>query len=188
MANLKIIPVCIAVLFFMGNIYAQRIAVKTNLLYDATTSFNLEGEIRMSNHSTFSLSAGFNPWNFSNNTRLKHISVKPEFRYWLYEPFAGHFFGASLMYADFNIGGIKFLSNSLKNNRYEGWLGAASLSYGYHYPISTHWSIEGSIGIGINRIDYNQYKITEPDKLVKKKLFYYIGPNQISLSIVYVIK
>ena len=46
---------------------AQEVAVKTNLLYDATTTFNLGAEFCLAPKWTLDLSANYNPFTFSDN-------------------------------------------------------------------------------------------------------------------------
>ena len=55
-----------------ANLCGQSLAIKSNLLYDLTTSLNLGGEIRCDDTHTFSLSVNYNPWNFSGNKKMKH--------------------------------------------------------------------------------------------------------------------
>lgn len=61
---------------------AQKAAIKTNLLYDATTTFNLGAEFALSPKWTLDVSGNYNPWTFSNNKKWKHWLVQPEARYW----------------------------------------------------------------------------------------------------------
>ena len=58
-----------------ANLCGQSLAIKSNLLYDLTTSLNLGGEIRCDDTHTFSLSVNYNPWNFSGNKKMKHFLV-----------------------------------------------------------------------------------------------------------------
>ena len=46
---------------------AQSIAVKSNVLYDLTGTFNLGGEIRCDDTHSFNLSVNYNPWNLGEN-------------------------------------------------------------------------------------------------------------------------
>ena len=71
---------------------AQEVAVKTNLLYDATTTLNLGVEIGLGSKMTLDISGNYNPWRF-HDYRLKHGLIQPELRYWTCEKFNGHFFG-----------------------------------------------------------------------------------------------
>lgn len=53
-----------------ANSYAQKVAVKTNLLYDATTTMNLGLEIGLGKKWSLDLSGNYNPWKFDDETRL----------------------------------------------------------------------------------------------------------------------
>ena len=63
-----------------ANSYAQKVAVKTNLLYDATTTMNLGLEIGLGKKWSLDLSGNYNPWKFDDETRLRHWGVQPELR------------------------------------------------------------------------------------------------------------
>ena len=45
-----------------GMISAQKVALKTNLLYDATTTLNLGVEVNLARQWTLDLSGSLNPW------------------------------------------------------------------------------------------------------------------------------
>ena len=84
------------VVWWCGNLVcAQDIAVKTNLLYWATSTPNIGFEFGLGKRTTLDLVGGYNPWtlNKDDNKKIKHWMVMPEFRYWLCERFNGHFFG-----------------------------------------------------------------------------------------------
>ncbi len=53
-------------------------AIKTNLLYDATTAFNLGGEFNLGRRTTLEIPLNYNPWTFSDNKKWKHFLVQPE--------------------------------------------------------------------------------------------------------------
>ena len=80
----------------------QNWAVKSNLLYDATTTPNIGVEYRLSDKWTTGINAALNPWSFSNNKKLKHFLVSPQGRYWFCESFEGHFVGMNAAYAHYN--------------------------------------------------------------------------------------
>lgn len=63
---------CIIFLFVGISLSAQDMAVKTNLLYDATTTFNLGAEFCLAPKWTLDLSANYNPFTFSDNKKWKH--------------------------------------------------------------------------------------------------------------------
>lgn len=105
---------------------AQDMALKTNLLYDATTTINLGYEVALNHKTTLDIWVNYNPWKLGNkwvgldeaelpfesataskrDAKLKHLMVQPEIRWWLCEKFNGHFFGAHLHGGVFNVGAI----------------------------------------------------------------------------------
>ncbi len=50
----------------------SQLAVKTNLLYDATTTPNLGAEVRVGSKSTINLVYGLNAWSFKGDSKVKH--------------------------------------------------------------------------------------------------------------------
>lgn len=70
---------------------APKVALKTNMLYDATSTFNLGFEFGLGKKCTFDLSGNYNPWTFSDNRKMKHWLVQPEMRWWTCRRFSGHF-------------------------------------------------------------------------------------------------
>ena len=178
--------------------HAQKVAVKTNLLYGAgTLTPNLGVEFGLGKRTTLDLSGGFNPWNVeeaADNKKWAHFLIQPEFRYWLCERFNGHFFGVHGLYSEYNIGGIEipniFGSDPLfnKNNRYEGSAYGGGLSYGYHWMWGKRWGMEFTLGVGAVYTTYDKYgcdmcadHVGTGDKL-------YFGPTKAGITLVYLIK
>lgn len=165
---------------------AQNIGVKTNVLYDATSTLNLGVELGLSPKFSLDISGNYNPWTFSDNKKLKHWLVQPELRYWLCEKFNGHFFGLHAHIGEFNMGGIKLLG--MEKYRYEGQAIGAGLSYGYQWILSNRWSIEASLGVGYTHLDYDKYYCeTCGDKLGGEKK-HFVGPTKAAVSLIYIIK
>lgn len=171
---------------------AQHVAVKTNLLYDATSTFNLGVETRLGKRVTLDLSGNYNPWTYDNNKKFKHWMVQPELRMWSCEAFNGQFFGVHAHYASFNVGGMGPLGTTpkfLKNYRYEGWAAGAGISYGWQWTLSPHWGLEAEIGVGYAYIDYDKYRCYNCGKLLEPdKVKHYLGPTKAAVSLIYLIK
>ena len=55
---------------------AQKIAVKSNLLYDATTTVNLGLEFGLARKWTLDIPVNYNPWKPDNGRRLRHWGVQ----------------------------------------------------------------------------------------------------------------
>ena len=62
------------------------VALKTNLLYDATLTVNAGAEIAVAPRWSVDLSGNINAWTMSAGKRWKHWLVQPEARYWFAMP------------------------------------------------------------------------------------------------------
>ena len=165
--------------------------VKSNLLYDAVTTFNLGAEFRLSPYLTLDVSGSYNPWTFSDNKKLKHVSVQPELRYWLYEPFNGHFLGAHLLYTYYNVGGVRLplgIFPELKDYRFQGNGYGAGFSYGYQWLLSNRWNLEATFGFGYLYLDHRRYECRTCGDKVGRESKHYFGPTKVGLSLIYVLK
>lgn len=165
--------------------------IKNNLLYDATMTFNLGAEFRLSSYLTLDVSGSYNPWTFSENKKFKHIAVQPELRYWIYEPFNGHFLGGHLLYVNYNVGGIKMplgIFSKLKDFRYQGNGYGMGFSYGYQWILSNRWNLETTFGFGYVYLDHTKYACRTCGKKVGNESKHYFGPTKMGVSLIYVIK
>ena len=99
---------------------SQVVAVKTNTLYDATTTLNLGVEVACNKHLSLDISGNYNPWTFSDDKSIKHWLVQSELRYWLHERFNGHFFGVHVLYADYKVAGKTLLNVMKSDYAYDG--------------------------------------------------------------------
>ena len=166
--------------------YAPDFAFKSNLLYDATTTMNLGMEFRMGKKMTMEIPVSYNPWTFSEGRQLKLLLIQPELRYWLCEPFGGHFFGLHAHWAMFNVGGIEQLN--MKDARYQGDLYGAGISYGYQWMLGGRWSMEATVGVGYARLIYDKYQCKKCGTSLGHYEKDYWGPTKVGLSLIYFIK
>lgn len=166
--------------------YAQNFTIKSNLLYDITTTINVGTEFSIAPKWTIDISGNYNPWQFEDNKKLKHWLVQPELRYWMCEKFYGHFIGLHLHYAKYNVGGIELLG--LKDYRYEGDLYGGGFSYGYHFLLGKRWGMELSIGVGYARLEYDKYECAKCGDYINSYKTNYFGPTKASISLIYFIK
>lgn len=172
---------------------AQKAAIKTNALYDATTSFNLGVEFGLSRKWTLDVSGNYNPWTFSDNRKWKHWFVQPEARYWFCQKMGGHFLGIHVHGGQYNIGNInvdfKLFGSDfsmLKENRFQGWFAGAGIGYGYAWMLGRHWNIEAELGLGYAFSKYDRYECPScGSKLESGKKHHYVGPTKAALSLVY---
>ena len=180
---MKKIFVIAFVLLSFSSVHAQKVGIKTNMLYDLTTTINLGLEVALSPKMTFDISANANPWKF-DDWRLKHYMVQPELRYWTCAKFNGSFFGLHGHAAWYNIGGLP-LNDHMRHHRYEGFLYGAGLSYGYQWLIGQRWNLEATIGGGFAILDQKRFPLCgcqEPTDNYKKT---YWGVTKVGLSLIY---
>lgn len=188
---LKFFLVILALATSLSFSYAQKVAIKNNLLYDATVTPNLALEIAMSRKMTLEMAAGLNFFDFSNNKKIKHFLVQPELRWWTCDVFNGHFFGLHGHVAQFNVGGWDIPVGRLKtfrNNRYQGYLYGGGLSYGYQWLLRPRWNLEASIGGGYARIHYEKYPCTTCGTKLDEGHTNYLGVTKAAVSLIYIIK
>ncbi|MCD8172215.1 MAG: DUF3575 domain-containing protein [Alistipes sp.] len=176
----------VLLLLLPAMVNGQKIGIKSNLLYDATATINLGFETALGRNTTLDVSGNFNGWSFGD-ARWRHWLIQPEFRYWFCDRFAGHFMGLHGHYAQYNVGGINFNDN-MKNNRYQGYLYGAGLSYGYQWVLSKHWNLEATIGAGFARLFDRKYPLAECGSMIRKTHHTYWGPTKVGVSFIYMIK
>lgn len=180
--------------------YPFILAVKSNLLYDATSTINVGVEWRISDRWSVEVSGNYNPWTFSNNRKMKHWLIQPEARRWFCEPFLGSFLGFHMHGGEFNFGGMlpwgfkngkmfgSIDSPALRGHRYEGWIVGAGVSYGYHMSLARRWGLEFELGIGYSYLKYDKYRCEKcGDRLGHDKVHYF-GPTKAAVTLVYLIK
>ena len=155
-----------------SSLYGQKIAVKSNLLYDLTTTFNIGGEIRCDDTHTLNLSVNYNPWNFGGNKKMKHFMLQPEYRKWFDRVFMGSYIE----------------NRQIANNRYQGNLAGFGISYGYQWMISPQWNLEAGLSLGYAHLNYKRYGQPEGAAFIEKSHCNYWGPTQIGISLVYFIQ
>lgn len=76
---------CIGILFFPLQATGQQVALKTNVLFWATTPPNAGVEFGVGRRFTIDLWGAYNAWKFPNDMKLNLYLVQPEVRFW---PFA----------------------------------------------------------------------------------------------------
>ena len=140
---------------------------------------------------TLDVPVNLNPWKFNDGMRLRHWGVQPEVRYWFCERFRRTFIGLHAHYADFNVGNFpdwSFISENMKQNRYEGYLYGAGISVGHAWILKKRWGIEATIGLGYARIVYDKYPCAECGSRLKSDTRNYFGPTKVGISLIYLIK
>lgn len=189
----RILIALVAVLASWAPVRAQhQVAVKTNLLYDATATVNLGMELPLARKWSFDLSGNLNLWSI-NDHKWRHWLIQPEGRYWFCRRFIGHFVGFHALGGEYNAGnldlGINFLGTDfrkLKDRRYEGWFVGAGVAYGYAWALNLHWNLEAEIGLGWIYTRFDSYPCAKcGNKLASGRHHNYFGPTKAAVNLVY---
>lgn len=168
---------------------AQKVAVKTNVLYDVTTTLNIGVEFRVAPKWTIDVSGNYNPFEFSDDKKMKHWLVQPEARYWLCEAFNGHFFALHALGGQFNVGNMDLgLFPSFKDARYEGNMYGAGIGYGYQFVLGKRWNLGLEIGAGWIHADWDRYECPQCGEWQGKGKKDYFGLTKAAISFIYIIK
>ena len=196
----------LALLLPIGAAAQNKVALKTNLLHDATLSPNLALEWGFARNWSVEVSGSYHPEQFNvfGNMQLNHWLVQPGVRYWFCERFNGAFISVNGLFGQVQIGGFpldmrKFSPKyGVDLNSYllvgdKTW--GAGLSAGYDLVLGRHWNIEFELGLGyVDAIgpDYEMTKGTDGKYFLAEgtKPYYtghhdYIGPTRLSIAIVY---
>lgn len=189
-------------LTFLASIAGSgQVAVKTNVLYDATTTPNIGAELGIGNKSTVQLFYGLNAWTFDSEShgerKAKHWLLMPEYRWWPCSKFNGHFFGVHAMGGQFNaanvdlpIPGVFFsgdnLRSEVRDHRYEGDYLGVGLTYGYQWILSRHWNIEAEIGLGYDHVWFDKYECGECGGKLYSGTSNYIGVTKVGIVLLYI--
>ena len=89
--NKSIFSLLALLLIFLPTAFGQKIGVKTNALYWATSTPNIGIEVALSPKFTLGLSAGWNLFDLPKKTyddgsvvesKMRHVLLMPELKYW----------------------------------------------------------------------------------------------------------
>lgn len=183
----------LAALFVALGAKGQNVAVKTNLLYDATATINAGVEIGLAPRWTVDLSGNFNGWEISDGNKWKHWMVQPEARYWFCDRFSRHFLGVHAHGGQYNVGGMDLGFSmlgtdfsKLKDHRYQGWFAGGGIAYGYAWALGKHWNLEFEVGVGYSYTKYDLFECAGCGKKVGTDLdHHYIGLTKGAINLVY---
>ncbi len=161
--RLRFAAVAVLLLFIGHSAFAQKVALKNNLLYDAALTPNLTLEWYLAEQWTMQVEAGFNPFPLDDDKEHKwrHVLVDLEAKYWFCRAFVRDFVGVNVAYSHFNVSGgnypIGWLYKDVKDHRLQGDMVAAGASYGWHFIVSPHVSFELEAGCDVGYAWFNRY-------------------------------
>lgn len=184
---MRILIVCLPAVFGLSELNAQKVAQKTNALYWATATPNIGVEFAIAPRFTMEFNTGYNPWELSGKSSLKHWLAHSGIRYWFCRSFERHFISIDASYGRYDIGYLSF-PNAMKDVAYDGKLYGGGLSYGYHLPLGKRWGFEFTLGVGYMYLQYDKYTFDECKVVEGSYKRHYVGPTRLGLSFVYMLR
>ena len=140
------------------------VALKNNLAYDAVLTPNLQLEFRLTRKWTMEVGAGFNPFPLDDTKfpKWRHVAAWIAPRYWFCNAFNRGFFSFNAAYAHYNVAGGKYpigwLYRKVLDSRYQGDAVMGGLSFGWHFPVSPHFSIELEAGADLGYTWFTEFE------------------------------
>ncbi len=146
------------VIFTLCFLYGSRYKFSTVVCFENQHTLlgcatpNLGDEFAVSQKSTISTTANFNPWTFGDDAKMQHWFVRPEYRYWFSEKYSHFFVSAHLIGGGFE---GPFSIRRFADKYYKGSFFGAGWGLGYSFYIET------SMGAGLLRFEYRTKKTTD---------------------------
>ena len=171
---------------------AQTVALRNNLLYDATLTPNLGADIRVDTLWTIGALVGLNAWDIDKdkNKKWRHLLISPNVRRWLGDSlFHKSYVEADLIYSHYNVGNTKIpfgLYSGVKDRRLQGDLVALGGKYGYSWILARHWRIEAEAGIAVGYAWFKEYECATCGKQLGNGDRIFLLP-QLGINVVYII-
>ena len=171
---------------------AQTVALRNNLLYDATLTPNLGADIRVDSLWTIGALVGLNAWDIDKdkNKKWRHFLIAPNVRRWLCDSlFHKSYVEADLIYSHYNVGNTKIpfgLYSGVKDRRLQGDLIALGGKYGYSWILARHWRIEAEAGIAVGYAWFKEYECATCGKQLGNGDRIFLLP-QLGINVVYII-
>lgn len=165
-------------------------ALKTNLLYAATTTPNVGIEFAVSDKVTFDLGFDYNGFKFkskgNSNPKLMHWSAVADARLWFCRVFEGTFIGVHGLYGQYNVENIPIIRKP--DYRAKGYGVGGGISIGHHWALGKSWGFEMSLGVGAVYLNYDKYTCGACGTLNERVSKMYYGPTKSTISLIYFIR
>ena len=172
-------------------------AVKTNLLFDAAITPNIEIEVPIGYHPWSIMAEWWTPWYVfgrGNSSTMgtgaySFMMAGIELRYWFrnqcewVQPVMnGHFLGL------YGAGGFYDIQTAGNRDGWQGEYTSIGLTYGYVIPLAPFWNMEFSVSAGYMGGPQRYYKgMFNDEHLIfqENRHLWYIGPTKLKISIGY---
>ena len=168
-----------------------RMALRTNLLYDATLSPTLGVDVRVDSTWTVGLLAGVNAWDIdkAKNKKWRHMLFSLRARKYRDSLFHKGYFEGDLIYSHFNVGNTKIpfgIYKGVQDRRLQGDLVALGGKYGYSWILARSWRIEAEAGVAVGYAWFKEYDCDHCGTYYGKGDRIFLLP-QLGINVVYII-
>ena len=190
--NIFVFVVMLISLMSSQSVAAQKVALRNNLLYDATLTPNLGADIRLDSIWTVGAIVGLNAWDIDSkrNKKWRHLLIEPNVRRWLNRsPFSKSYLEGDLIYSHFNVGNttIPFsLYDAVKEKRLQGDLFALGGKFGYSWILARTWRVEAEAGLAIGYAWFKEYDCPTCGTYLGEGDRIFLLP-QLGINVVYII-
>ena len=190
--NIFVFVVMLISLMSSQRVAAQKVALRNNLLYDATLTPNLGADIRLDSIWTVGAIVGLNAWDIDKdkNKKWRHLLIEPNVRRWLNRsPFSKSYLEGDLIYSHFNVGNttIPFsLYDAVKEKRLQGDLFALGTKFGYSWILARTWRVEAEAGLAIGYAWFKEYDCPHCGTFLGNGDRIFLLP-QLGVNVVYII-
>ena len=166
--------------------HANRFSVSTNLLdYARLGTLNVDASYAASRHWSLVAGARYNPFTFNDGKPDKQFQYRQQSyavgaRWWLWHTWGGRRFSGKARHQEYNAGGLG------KRETEEGDRVGAGLYVGYTHMLGPHWNMEFGVGFWGGVAWYTGYSCPSCGKIVDEGQKYFVRPDDLMISIVYV--
>ncbi len=165
-----------------------RLAVRTNLLYDAFLLPTIGIEWRVTRDIGVKLDGSYGFWGSEHGKVQKMWFVSPEVRWYLLSNKC-LYVGAGANFGEYNIYKVMVGTLLSKDTGYQGKLWNVGLTVGYQLHLNRIFSLDFNIGMGYTRSEYDSFNVIDDVRTFKSKgqtknLW---GPTQAGVNLIWTI-
>ena len=164
---------------------AQRFSISTNLIDNACLgTMNIECAYSVSRHWSLTSGLEYNPFTFRKGSydqfQMRQRAFSLGTRLWLWHTWSGWWMAGKMRYQEYNTGGIFSRSTD------EGDRLGMGLYAGYTYMVTSHFNVEFGLGAWTGLDWFRRYDCQLCGKTVDEGRRWFVLPDDIMISLVYV--
>ncbi|MBE6232569.1 MAG: DUF3575 domain-containing protein [Bacteroidales bacterium] len=165
---------------------AQKLSISTNILgYLALGTLNADMSYAISRNCSITADIRYNPFTFRKEDQHRQFQCRQQSyavgaRLWPWHIWSGWWFASKLRYQEYNVGGL-FSSETEEGDRF-----GAGFYAGFTYMLSPHFNLEFGAGLWGGKDEYSRYSCQKCGVTVKNGSRFFVLPDDIMVSVVYV--